>query len=199
MKKIISFIYILILLTLCGCSVGEFKPIEPPINEFVVPQDYEVGEVILGDFIAEKSFRGNFKNDGLYSMESTLLNGEFSVGEKGFVEYEVNNQIIKLEATLTLPEDNSSAFMVARHETPTETQLRFNWPGRFYIITYQKENCLLAPKNSVFLLDEEGSAFVCVESENGILKQKEIKVGESNNTYFHVLEGLSEGEKVVLK
>ncbi len=197
-KKIISLTFIFILLVLCGCT-GNFKPIEPPINEFPVPNDYQVAEIITGSFVAEKSFRGNFKYEGLYSMESSLLNGEFKVGEKGIIEYEVDNKIIKVEATLALPQGNSSAYMVARHNNQTDIGLKYNWPGRFYIVIYQKDNCILAPKNSVFLLDDSGNAFVCVEGENGILLQKEIKVGESNNKYYHVLEGLEAGEKVVLK
>ena len=197
-KRILSLIFILILLVTCGCS-SDFKSVEPPIKEFPVPDNYEVAEVVLGSFIAENGFRGNFKNDGLYSMDSSILNSNFKVGEKGFVEYEVNNKIITVEATIALPSGNSSAYLVAKHNALTDTQLKYNWPGRFYVIVNQKDNCILAPKNSVYLLDNEGSAYVCVENENGVLIQKEIKVAESNSKYYVVLEGLNQGEKVVLK
>lgn len=198
-KQILSLTFVLILLiTTCGCT-GDFLSVDPPVSEFPVPENYEVAEVILGTFIAEKGFRGNFKNDGLYSMDSSILNSNYKVGEKGFVEYEVNNQIITVEATLALPSGNSSAYLVAKHNTLTDSQLKYNWPGRFYIIVNKKDNCILAPKNSVYLLDDNGSAYVCVEKDNGVLIQKEIKVAESNVKYYVVLEGLTQGEKVVLK
>lgn len=197
-KRLISSTFILILFILCGCS-GNFKPVEPPINQFPVPEEYKVAEVILGSYIAEEGFRGNFKNDGLYSMDSSILTSKFVAGQKGYVEYTVNDKIITVEATLTKPSENSTAYLVAKHNSIVDSQLKYNWPGRFYTIVSQKDNCILAPKNAVYLLDDDGNAFVCVVNENGVLIQKEIKVAESNTKYYVVLEGLTQGEKVVLK
>lgn len=197
-KQILSLTFILILLTTCGCT-GNFKPVDPPINEYPVPEDYQVAEVILDSYIAEEGFRGNFKNDGLYSMDSSILTSKFVAGQKGYVEYTVNDKIITVEATLTKPSENSTAYLVAKHSSIVDSQLKYNWPGRFYVIVNQKDNCILAPKNSVYHLDDDGNAFVCVVNEKGVLVQKEIKVAESNTKYYVVVEGLTQGEKVVLK
>lgn len=198
LKRTISLFFIFVFFIVCGCT-GNFKPVVPPVNEFPVPEEYSVDEVIVGSFIVEKSFRGNFKDDGLYTMDSSALSDEFKVGTKGFVEYQIDNETVIVEATITLPASYYSSYLVAKHNALTDDRLKYNWPGRFYVVVDQKENCLLVSKNAVYLLDESGAAFVCVEKENGVLVQKEIKVSESNNKYYVVVEGLTEGEKVVLK
>ena len=179
LKRTISLFFIFIFFVLCGCT-GNFKSVEPPVNEFPVPKEYSVDEVILGNFIVEKSFRGNFKDDGLYTMDSSVISDEFKVGTKGFVEYQVNNETITLEATISLPQSQYSNYIFAKHKVINDNRIKYNWPGRFYVIVDQKDNCLLVSKNAVYLLNENGAALVCVEKETGILVQKEIKVSESN-------------------
>lgn len=197
-KTIISTSLVILLLLFCGCS-GGFDVIEPPLNEFPVANEYELGEVVLGSFVVEKSFRGNFKYDGLYTTNSMLVENGFYEGEKGYVIYQYNNETIKLEATLVNAPESSSGAFVAKHQAFYNDEIKYNWPGEFSIITFQQDNCILAPKNAVWLFDDEGNAMVYTINENEVLIEKQIKVGLSNGEYYQVIEGLTPGEKVVLK
>lgn len=198
-KTITSIIGLLItIFVLCGCS-GNFKVIEPPLNEFPSPNKYELDEVILGDFTVEKTFRGNFKYNGLYTSSTTLVESGFSAGEKGYVTYIYEGKTIKLEATLIEAPEISKSTFIAKHETLHSGELKYNWPGEFSIVTFQQDNCILVPKDAVRLFDDNGNAIVYLINENEILTEKQIKVGPSNNKYYQVVEGLTPGEKVVVK
>ncbi len=195
LKTIVSTSLLIILLVLCGCS-GGFEVIEPPVNEFPLAEQCEFNEVITGDFVVEKTFRGNFKYNQLYTTSSTLVDYGFYAGEKGIVTYVNNGETIKLDAVLEAT--NTKGNFIAKHKELTNGEIKYNWPGEFSVITYQKENCVLVPKDAVILFDEEGNAIVYVKGENDILVEKQIKVGPSNNKYYQVVEGLTPGEKVVL-
>ncbi|MBE7091703.1 MAG: hypothetical protein E7365_00775 [Clostridiales bacterium] len=195
-KQMFLLFYIFILFVLCGCS-NNFEPIAPPVNEFPTYSEYKTTEVFIGDLKIEKSFRGNYKNDGLYTTSGTLKEQGFFIGEKGYVSYEYNNEIITLEATLVENQSDIAGSIYAQHKN-LDNDLKFNWPGKFFVITFEQSNCMLVSQNAVSLLDDEGNALVYSVNDDNLLVEKQIKVGYSNEKYYQVISGLNVGEKVVL-
>ncbi len=193
--KITTLLNLFILIfAVCGCT-GKFKPIEPPLNDFPTAQAIQSEEIIKGDLIIEKTFWGNFKNDGLYSTSNSLQNQGFTAGINGYVTYEYKNEIIKLDATLT--QDNNSGKFVAIHGQVDNRKVTYNYPGKFSTIIFQQNDCILIPKKAVVLLDDQGNALFYQLDENNLLVEKQIKVGLSNDKYYHVIEGALPGEKAV--
>ncbi len=74
-------------------------------------------------------------------------------------------------------------------------QLRQGMTVTVSIIVQQKSNVLLVPKSVI--TQRGGKSYVKV-SKDGVIEEREIKTGISNQQYTEVTEGLSEGEKVVI-
>jgi len=71
--------------------------------------------------------------------------------------------------------------------------------GMTALITFvrlEHENVLMIPNRSVFI--EEGKQFVHVEKSNGTYEKREVRCGLTNGTETEVLDGLEEGETVVV-
>jgi multidrug efflux pump subunit AcrA (membrane-fusion protein) len=64
------------------------------------------------------------------------------------------------------------------------------------IITAQSNNTLLVPTQAI-LVDENGGTFVQVDN-NGVTEDRPVTVGISNWEYTEILDGLAEGEQVVV-
>lgn len=60
----------------------------------------------------------------------------------------------------------------------------------------KKENVLTVPNNAI--KREQGKTVVTVLDNNGKMNQRAVKTGYSSNGYVEILEGVREGEKVVL-
>ncbi len=63
------------------------------------------------------------------------------------------------------------------------------------IITWQKERALKAPNGAVFRRGDQWHAYVVA---NGRAELRPVKVGRSSNTETEILEGLKEGDEVIL-
>ncbi|HVE57261.1 MAG TPA: HlyD family efflux transporter periplasmic adaptor subunit [Pyrinomonadaceae bacterium] len=63
------------------------------------------------------------------------------------------------------------------------------------IIVWQSENILKIPSSALFREGEKWNVFVI---ESGNAKRREVKIGHQNSSESEVLEGLSEGETVIL-
>jgi hypothetical protein len=193
-KSIILLNLFILIVVFCGCT-GKFQPIKPPINEFPTAQTINTEEIIKGDLVVEKSFWGNFKDDGLYSTNNSLLSQGFTIGISGYVTYEYKNEIIKIDATLV--QDNSSNKFIAVHGPVDTKKITYNYPGKFSTTIFQQNDCILIPKKAVILLDDQGNALFYQLDENNLLVEKHIKVGLSNDKYYQVIEGALPGEKAV--
>jgi len=71
-------------------------------------------------------------------------------------------------------------------------------PGMFasvYIITETHPQALVIPKRALLLESETDRVFVCQE---GVARQREVKLGFSDQDRVEVLKGLEEGEQVVI-
>ena len=152
----------------------------------------------MGSFTIEKSFRGN-KGRNILSVTSDVhtIKG-FSVGEKGTVTYEYKGKIYKYDAVISSCPTEGSGVFVATYSEDTSF-LPDSFPGKFSVIVYHEKNCLMIPKAAVMPVDENGNAVILQIDENGLLIEKNIVIGQSNDTHFQVLEGLTNGEKVVIR
>ncbi len=65
------------------------------------------------------------------------------------------------------------------------------------IIVAHKSNTLFVPAEAVFRIKEKGS--VTVIKPDGKTEERKVKIGLSNSSHIEIVEGLREGEKVVVK
>ncbi len=198
MKKNILFILMLVfLLCFSGCTSGNFDVIPPPVKEFATPVPYEEAEVFYGDFSIEKSFRGNKKGNLLSVTSDAQTIKGFSLGEAGKVSYVYRGMTYELDAKIiSCPTEGSGNFIAEYDDSLNFIPEEF--PGKFSVITYKKENSLLVAKKAVLLLDENGNALVLQQDKHGILSEKKVVVGYSNENYYQIIDGINAGEKVVL-
>lgn len=71
-------------------------------------------------------------------------------------------------------------------------------PGMFvrtFIVTAEKKGVLTVPRRSVSSTESEDFVFVAVD---GIARRREVRLGVSEGTRVEVLEGLSEGDQVIV-
>lgn len=193
-----SVIIFSILLLNTGCVSGKFEVIPPPIKDFPTPIAYEETAASLGTFTIEKSFRGNKGNNILSVISDVQTIKGFSVGEKGTVTYEYKGKTYKYDAVITACPTEGSGVFVASYTDDTSF-LPSSFPGKFSVVVFHKENCLMISKSAVMPIDENGNAVVLQLDKNGLLTEKNIVIGQSNDTHYQVLEGLTNGEKVVIR
>ena len=196
-KQILIILILFSLLIQCGCAKKEFEVIAPPINDFPIADIYEEVKITRGDFIVEKSFRGNKNSDKLVVTSDAQTIKGFSVGEKGIVSYLYKGMNIEFNAEIIACPTEGSGDFIALLSGDTNN-IPENYPGKFSIIVFKEDNSLLIPKNAVFPLDEK-NAIVLQIDEKGTLVEKNIVIGQVNETHYQVIEGIDEGEKVVLR
>ena len=201
-KKINKYFCISIILSLfivsTGCVSNNFEVVAPPVKEFPTPVAYKETTVISGPFKIEKYFRGNKGTNALTAMSDTLTIRGFKTGDKGVVTYVYNEKTYTFDAVLTAcPEEGYGLFMASYTDENNVIPDRF--PGLFSIQTFYEENCLSIAKSAVLPIDDNGNAVVLQIDENGLLKEKHIVVGLSNDTHYHVISGIEAGEKVVIR
>jgi len=76
-----------------------------------------------------------------------------------------------------------------------EVQLREGLTVTVSIITEERKNVLLVPNKAIIVQGQE--SFVQV-IEDGVIEQRSVQTGLSDWEYTEIIEGLSEGEKVVI-
>jgi len=79
----------------------------------------------------------------------------------------------------------------------TEVELKPGLSVNCEIYTNEKENILVAPLNIV-KEDKDGNMFVYVVNQENVMVEKEIEFGIVSDMMGEVIDGLEEGEKVVL-
>lgn len=202
-KFISALLVIAFSIALVGCNSNSFDAVPPPIKEFPTPSTFTETEVIIGSLVIEKSFRGN--KDGTNSLTLTtdyFGAKDFSVGEVGTVTYNVNDKVYQYRGTVTrVPQANAAGngLLIVQHEEVPNAVVGARFPGKFSVITHKEDNCVMVAKSAIRLFDDEGNAVVFQINSSGMLVEKSVKVGLYNDQYYQILEGLSVGEKVVLK
>ena len=69
--------------------------------------------------------------------------------------------------------------------------------GDITFVTGQSEETLYVYQRAV--ITENGKSYVKIREEDGNITKKEITTGFSDGTYIQVLEGLSEGDVVLME
>lgn len=196
-KAILCIIFSFLFILQVGCSGNNFEAVAPPLNDFPMPTgDYpEVTLVIRGDFIEKKTLRvdKNSNTEFIPSVSQEIKN--FSVDEKGILEYNFRDKKYKVNAKIVNNSD-TGGFMIISEESLKDIPNGLS--GEFSVITNEEKDCILVDKKAILLLDDN-SAMILKVDEKGVLFEKEIKVDRANDQYYKVLGGLEEGEKVVLR
>ena len=69
--------------------------------------------------------------------------------------------------------------------------------GKVSFENVQKPETLIAPKEAIIKESNQSVAFVV--KKDGSNEKRTIKTGDSDSTMIEIIEGLSEGEKILLK
>lgn len=77
----------------------------------------------------------------------------------------------------------------------TDFQLREGLTASVSIIVEQKNNVLLVPNGAI---TRQGTKNLVKVSQGGVIEEREVTTGVSNWQYSEVIEGLNEGEKVIV-
>lgn len=86
---------------------------------------------------------------------------------------------------------------VARFTGPKESheKLGHGYRVEVRIVIWQKDNILLVPSNALFRVGNDWAVF---KVENGVAMQTKLKVGKDNGLKAQILEGISEGDQIIL-
>lgn len=79
----------------------------------------------------------------------------------------------------------------------TDEILKSGMTANVEIILLKKESILLVPAYSI--KKDKGESFVLVKTDKGDYEKKQVKTGLSDSINIEILEGLAEGEKIILK
>jgi macrolide-specific efflux system membrane fusion protein len=79
-----------------------------------------------------------------------------------------------------------------------EGKLRISMTAEVNIILDQVKDALLAPAAALGKKDKDGLYTVRVESKSGQYEESKVRVGLNNNVQAQILEGLEDGQKVVI-
>lgn len=197
-RKFISLFLIIFIALFVGCTSSNFEVVAPPVKEFATPVPYEKTEVIQGTFIVEKSFRGNKVDNTLSVTSDAQTIKGFTVGEKGVVTYVYKGTTYDFDAVVTSCPTEGIGNFIAEYGTVSDV-IPDQFPGKFSVITYKQEDSIMVSKGAVLVLDDNGNAIVLQLDENGLIVEKNIVVGYSNESYYQVIEGINVGEKVVMR
>ncbi|BAE85615.1 hypothetical protein DSY3826 [Desulfitobacterium hafniense Y51] len=80
--------------------------------------------------------------------------------------------------------------------TEGESPLKPGFNVNLKVILQQKEQALLVPLEAV--IEGEGQKLVYVVGQDGIVSEKEVQTGLSNELFMEIVAGLQVGEKVIL-
>lgn len=120
----------------------------------------------------------------------------FRYGGRDYQMTAVNAEDIGLE-TLQRPENDGDPSRVYFTIHSPELLLRSGQIGTVTILLEEKEDALYIPAHAVNLINDE--EIVYVENADGIRSTQKIKTGMKTDDKVEILEGLSEGDKVILE
>lgn len=118
--------------------------------------------------------------------------------QSGVVNYQVKVEIESLEAVIQERQETRQEAMQQAILTiiPEDFQLREGLTVTVSIIVEQKSDVLLVPNAAI--TTQRGQTYVQVVLPDGTIEGRPITTGISNWQYTEVIEGLSEGEQVIV-
>lgn len=151
---------------------GEFTQIGQPVLEVSAKDD-----LILEVAVIEKDLQ------------------EIAIGDKAMVhigdDYILESEITAIANTLN-PQTKTANIEIPLEAT---TNLLPNMSLKASIIKEEKEKALLIPARAVI---EKNKKYYIYSYENGIAKEKEIKLGINDGNMVEVIEGLELGEQIII-
>ena len=195
LKIRLIFYTCLCLVLFSGCARNDFKVVEPPVNNFPKANEYTEVEVTKGKFISTKSFSGIIENKKLVIDITPQVAESFKSDEKGTITFMEKGKSYEIDA-ISAEGIMNNIFIV--EPIDASAYMPNKVPAKFSVVTYQKDDAIIVPKNAAVVLDEN-NAIVLKLSENGILKEIQITIGEANETHYEIIDGIEAGEKVVVR
>jgi HlyD family secretion protein len=184
--------------------------IRSPIRGMVLSRDVEIGSpvssilnlgssasliMVLGD-ISKVYVRGKVDEAdiGLVRMDQSAR-----IKVETFKDKQFQGRVTSI-SPMGVEKDNVVSFEVKVSLDNTTGELRANMTANAEIVLEEHKGTLIVPESAI-IYDAQRTAWAEVPSPaapNG-RERKQIKVGISNGTRAQVLEGLAEGEKVILQ
>lgn len=184
--------------------------IRSPIRGVVLSRDVELGSpvssilnmgsaatlvMVLGD-VSQVYVRGKVDETDIGLVR---LNQSARIKVETFKEREFQGHVTQI-SPMGVEKDNVVSFEVRVSISNPGGELRANMTANAEIILEERKGTLIIPEAAV-IYDAQRDAWVetpSVASRSG-KEKKRVKVGVSNGTKTEVLEGLSEGQQVVLQ
>ena len=168
--------------------------IKAPVNGELASLNPEIGEVVshgsrIGTINILDSYKMRVEIDEHYIAR-------INRGLKGDFEFAGNNH--HLIITKVYPEVRNGAFAVDMEFTSNiPSQIRIGQTARIRLELGATEDALLLPKGGFYQSTGGQWVYVVTESGNQAVK-REIRIGRQNPRYYEVIEGLQQGEKVII-
>ena len=168
--------------------------IKAPVNGELASLNPEIGEVVsygsrIGTINILDSYKMRVNIDEHYIARIMKnLTGEFE-----FAGGKHNLKITKI-----YPEVRNGTFAVDMEFTSDiPAQIRIGQTARIRLELGESEDALLIPKGG-FYQSTGGQWVYVVDENNNVAVKRNIRIGRQNPRFYEVLDGLSEGEKVII-
>jgi len=168
--------------------------IKAPVNGELASLNPEIGEVVshgsrIGTINILDSYKMRVEIDEHYIAR-------INRGLKGDFAFAGNNH--HLIITKVYPEVRNGTFTVDMEFTSNiPSQIRIGQTARIRLELGATEDALLLPKGGFYQSTGGQWVYVLAESGNQAVK-REIRIGRQNPRYYEVIEGLQQGEKVII-
>ena len=168
--------------------------IKAPVNGELATLNPEVGQVInYGDRIGTVNILESYK---LRVEIDEHYIARIETGLSGNCDFA--NQSYRAEIVKIYPEVQNGRFAVDMEFTDTvPDQIRIGQASRIRLQLGESREGLLLPKGGFY--NKTGGQWVFVVDPSGeVAEKREISIGRQNPRYYEVLDGLEEGEQVVV-
>lgn len=175
--------------------------ITSPIDGTITAQSLEVG-----DMIAQGTVLSTISNKDL--LEFTIPVDELDVAKINY-DQKVKVTVDAIEETSAnaiegkitkIPLEGTSSAGVTEYNVTIQISgdedIRISMNANAKIITSSKEDVLLIPVDAI--IKEDGISYVDILTETGNVERVKIETGARNISYIEVVDGLKEGDKVII-
>ncbi len=172
-----------------------------PINGIVAKQDGNVGEIIAANTrLISLISENNFKIEA--NIPETDI-AKVKIGNQAKITLDAYGNDVIFDATVAAIDPAETVIGgVATYKTTfyfanENSQIKPGMTANIDISTAKKENVLVIPQRAVTTKD--GGRYALLDKGNGKTEEKEIKLGlRGSDGKFEVLDGLNEGEKIII-
>jgi HlyD family secretion protein len=168
--------------------------IRAPFDGELATLNPEVGEVInYGSHVGTLNILDSYKmradiDEHYIARISRGLKGDFTFAE--------GNHTLKI--VKVYPEVRNGTFAVDMGFTsPIPPQIRIGQTARIHLELGESEEALLIPRGG-FYQSTGGQWIYVIDKSGGMAIKRNIRIGRQNPSYYEVLDGLKEGENVIV-